>query len=213
MAQKWTFNDGFNKGLSESGKATWLVAYNSGIRFISKNVAGFTRNTTLFFDEIAALRNKKGPNTRLWNPKADQIGLAGELVVLKYMGFSAEEALELFLQGLKGDNGWDFKAQEWRVDVKTTTTSNAQFRFNRNNKHQAQANAYCLVHMQTQERSGLETFRILGWAPKHKMKPYFHPYRKDSDRVFATSLMRDGILREIGSLKDIQDMNNQEGAL
>lgn len=204
MNNDWTFTDGFNKGLTETGEKAWILIYNSGIRFLSENMAGLTHNTTLFLNHVATLRNRKGPTTRQWNPMADQIGLKGELVVLKRMGFSAEQSLELFLKGLKGDSGWDFKVSEWRVDVKTTTTPNAQFRFNCNNKQCTQANAYCLVQQKITQHSRLETFHILGWAPKHKMKSYFRPHGKDSERVLSASLLRDGILREINSLESLK---------
>lgn len=180
-----------------------MAAYDTGIRFLTDEIVGLTPKATVFFDEVAALRNRKGPTTRQWNPKADQIGLKGELAVMKRLGLSAEEALELFLQGLKGDNGWDFTVNDLRVDVKTTTTPDARFRFNTANRRQAMANSYCLVWMQTIEH-GLETFQILGWAEKHKIKPYCRSCGTGSERVDSESLIRDGILKNVQTLMDLK---------
>lgn len=64
-------------------------------------------DTVTGFEPIASLRTKRWTSSKRVNPKADAIGLLGELCVFKWLGMTGAEALENFLTGLRGDSGVD----------------------------------------------------------------------------------------------------------
>lgn len=98
------------RGLTQRGKEAFIQAYQAIIIFDEiQPRAWFPPDTYRFIQSIAKLRMRDWASTRRFDPAADTTGISGELATEKYLGFSAEEALALFEDGLKGDAGYDFK--------------------------------------------------------------------------------------------------------
>jgi hypothetical protein len=100
--------DEFRRDLTPEGQEFFQEAFNNLI--IQEGIHSLVRfgpDEYQGFSEIAELRRRNWGSTSRWNEKADITGLLGELSVFKYLGFTAQEAMASFIDGLTGDCGYD----------------------------------------------------------------------------------------------------------
>lgn len=192
------------RGLTKLGQKAFIDAYQSLIVFdeAQPNV-WFPPEAYAVVQEIAKLRMRDWKTTRRFDPAADVTGIAGELAAEKCLGFSAEEALSLFEDGLKGDPGYDFKIGDFFLDKKNTKGP-GRWRFSKTNRHRDKATHYIFGRLEETSIGGCFV-TVLGFAGRAEIRPWV---REDSRSYFVRyeTLHREGILRPLSELK-----NQKEG--
>ena len=190
------------KGLTEAGNETVKKAFLSIVTFeANQPTMRFCRDAYGIFREVAKLRMKSYSSTRRWDESADVTGLISEMAVMKYLGFSADQALADFLAGLHGDRGFDAEVSGLKIDVKGTRGP-GRWRFSKTNRHRDKATSYAFCKV---EETGAEVWvTITGFAHRHEIKPWV---REDSRSYYVRyeTLQREGLLKPVSLLKQPQE--------
>lgn len=191
------------KHLTRAGQKAFISTYKSFcFRQLPHPVLRLATPTYDTIKELSKLRMKDWASTTRWNPDAEITGLLGELATFHFFGFSPEQALKDFKDGLSGDGGVDFHWAGEAVDVKTTRGQALKFRFNRTNKATQRATIILFSHLQ-EEADGVFV-QLLGWAWRFRLHPWMRSDSR-SDFVRIETLRREGVLQPVETLKAMQE--------
>jgi hypothetical protein len=192
------------RGLTEEGKSAFMLAFKSSTIFESeyKPIVRFPREAAEVIRQISELRKKEWRTTTRWNSAADYTGLLGELAAQRYLGISADQALENFLKGLSGDGGHDIETSGLKLDVKSTKGDALKFKFSKTNRYTHLADGYLFTFV---EQAGPEIWmHLYGYSHRAAIKPFL---RDDGQRLFVRveTLRREGVLKPVSLLKPAQN--------
>jgi hypothetical protein len=185
--------------LTDAGQKAFVEAYNSFTVFPGLVATICIPNASAKVGKIISeLRRRNWGSSSHWTSDVEWIGLAGELAVWKFFGYSAEEALTFFLEGLKGtDDGADLRLAGMGFDVKTTRSNPVKTKISKTNKNRNEADAFIFAHL---EESGIDNWiRLLGWSHRADVKPYL----RDGGKcwfVRPESLRRAGLLKPLATI-------------
>jgi hypothetical protein len=164
-----------------------------------RQIVLFNHEQTWFIDSsMAALRRHDRPTSTPFTQESEGNGIAAELAAMRYMAIPPETAMALFLNGLGGDQGWDFCIQRWGVDVKSTVNAEGIFTFSRKVATASPAQIMLFVKVRRVGKT-LET-NLTGWAWTAEVKPWIRLHG-GRYRVRLWVLKREGVLRPMAELK------------